>query len=96
MSVYLMAGINIRDAAAYEAYEREAMDSLKKYDSEVLVVSDKPVAREVTNPFRRYVVLRFADQAAFDAWYGSPEYQKAIPLRHASAETGFFVTVEGM
>ena len=33
---------------------------------------------------------------AFDAWYRSPEYQAAIPIRHASAETGFFVTVKAL
>jgi uncharacterized protein (DUF1330 family) len=96
MSVYLMVGINIHNSGPYEEYVRQAMVSLEKYKVEVLAVCDTPVAQEGTNPFGRYVLLKFADQAAFNAWYRSPEYQAAIPIRHAAAETGFFVTVDGL
>ena len=94
MSVYLIAGINIRDKERYGEYVRRALATLDKHEVEVLAVSDEPVSHEGTNPFRRYVLLKFADQAAFDAWYRSPEYQAAAPIRHSTAETGFFVTVE--
>jgi len=96
MSIYLMVGINIQNPGLYEEYVRQAMVSLEKYKVELLAVCDTPVAQEGTSPFGRYVLAKFADQAAFDAWYHSPEYQTAIPLRHAAAETGFFVTVEGL
>lgn len=95
MSIYLMVGMNVKDREVFAEYVRKAMVSLQKYDVEALVGSDSPVAPEGKSPFGRYVVLKFRDQAAFDAWYQSPEYQEAIPLRRAAAETGFFVTVEG-
>ncbi len=95
MSVYLMVGINVKDKEVFAEYVRKAIVSLQKYGVEPLVGSDSPVAREGKSPFARYVVLKFRDQAAFDEWYSSPEYQEAIPLRQAAAETGFFVTVEG-
>ena len=96
MSVYVIAGLNIHDEERYEDYATRALVSLEKYKVEVLVVSDAPVAVEGINPYRRYVVLKFPDQAAFDTWYRSAEYQSAIPIRHESAETGFFVTVNGL
>ena len=72
------------------------MVSLEKYKVELPAVCDTPVAQEGANPFGRYVLAKFADYAVFDAWYRSPEYQGATPLRRASAETGFFVTVDGL
>ena len=96
MSVYLMAGLNIHNPGPYEEYVRRTQASVEKYKVEVLAVCDTPVAPEGRSPFDRYVLLKFADRAAFDAWYHSPEYQAAIPIRHAEAATGFLVMVDGL
>ena len=96
MSIYAMVGINIHQPDTYDEYVRRAMPTLVGHKVEVLAVSDTPIAQEGTNPFGRYVLLKFADQAAFDSWYRSPEYQAAIPFRQTSATTGFFVTVDGL
>jgi len=96
MSIYVMVGITKRDEATYAEYVSKALPSLEKYGGEALVVTDTPRAIEGTNPCGRYVVLRFADQSAFETWYHSPEYQAARPLRHAAADTLFFVTAEGL
>lgn len=96
MSVYVMVGLTIQNKSAYENYVGQAMASLEKYKVEALVVCDTSVVKEGTNPYGRYVLLKFPDQAACDAWYHSPEYQAAIPLRQAAAETGFFVAVQSL
>lgn len=96
MSVYVMAGLNVRDDMKYADYASAALTSLTAHKVEVLAVSDAPVSLEGKNPFSRYVLLKFADQAAADAWYKSPEYQAAVPLRQANAETGFLVAVPGL
>lgn len=95
MSVYLMVGLNITDPETYAQYVEHALPTLEQHGAEALVVSDSPVSHEGDSPFGRYVVLRFEDQQAFEAWYRSPEYQAAIPLRHKASEAGFFVTVDG-
>jgi len=42
------------------------------------------------------VLLKFPDQAAFEAWYESPEYKAVKPIRHATAETGFIISFDGL
>lgn len=96
MSVYVMAGVNIDNAAAYEEYGQRARASLVEHNVKVLAVCDAPVNLEGTNPYQRYVLLEFPDQAAVDAWYGSQTYQDAIPFRQANARTGFLVAVPGL
>jgi uncharacterized protein (DUF1330 family) len=42
----------------------------------------------------RLVVIEFADRAAAEAWYNSPEYQAARKLREGAA-IGTFIAVDG-
>lgn len=94
MSIYVMAGVNVRDPVRYEDYAEPAIASLLKYNVEILAVSNEPVSVEGTSPYGRYVLLKFPDRAALDRWYQSPEYQRAKPIRHEAAETGFFVVLD--
>ena len=96
MSVYVMAGLDINDEVKYGDYASAALTSLVEHKVEVLAVSDAPVSLEGKSPYSRYVLLKFADQAAAQAWYDSAEYQAAIPLRLAHADTGFLVAVPGV
>lgn len=96
MSVYMLAAINVRDAAAYAPYVEGAIASLGKYGVEVLAASDAPRTHEGHNPWSRYVLLKFPDQAAFQAWYESPEYKAVKPIRQATAETGFIISFDGL
>ena len=96
MSVYVMAGLNVRDEVKYADYATAAVTSLVAHQAEVLAVTDAPLSLEGKSPFSRYVLLKFADQAAAEAWYKSAEYQAAVPLRQANAETGFLVAVPGL
>ena len=96
MSVYVMVGLNIRDEVKYAEYGAAAVASLMAHHVEVLAATDAPVSLEGSNPFARYVLLKFADQAAVDACYNSPAYQAAVPLRQANAETGFMVALPSL
>lgn len=96
MSVYMLAAINVRDEAGYQPYVQQAIGSLQAHGVEVLAVTNEPRTHEGNNPWSRYVLLKFADQAAFDAWYTSPEYKAAKPIRQATAETGFIITLDGV
>ncbi len=96
MSIYLVAAIDRKDLATYARYEAEGLDSIQKYEVEALAVCDEPELLEGTLPGERIVLLKFKDRAALDKWYGSPEYQKVVPLRHSAAETKFFVAFDGL
>ncbi|MBX9605712.1 MAG: DUF1330 domain-containing protein [Gammaproteobacteria bacterium] len=96
MSVYVIAGVNITNPTGYQDYGNAALTSLAKFGVKALAVSDAPVALEGASPYGRYVLLEFPDQATAQAWYDSPEYQAAVPLRQANAETGFLVAVPGL
>lgn len=95
MPVYFFAAINKRDHDRYADYEKAGFDSISKYGVEVLAVSDAPQTIETDPPAERIILLRFPDQDALDQWYGSPEYQNAIPIRHWSAETPLLFSFSG-
>ena len=45
-------------------------------------------------PHARFVVIEFPSREAAERWYGSPEYQKIIGLRHNSS-VGNLIIAEG-
>jgi len=96
MTVYLIAAIDRKDLATYARYESDGLESIQKYGVEALAVSDTPELIEGTLPSQRVVLLKFKDRTALDQWYQSPEYQKAVQLRHISGDTKFFVAFEGL
>lgn len=90
-----MAAIKVRDEAAYQPYVEQAMPSLVAFGVEVLATNDNPTLHAGEIAHTRLVRLTFPDQAAFDAWYHSPAYRAAKPIRLATPETGFLLTFEG-
>ena len=52
-----------------------------------VVVGEGIEALEGTPPGRSVVLLKFPDNDAALRWYRSEAYQKAIPMRHAAADT---------
>lgn len=96
MTIYAIVGINVNDPDAYAEYVEKAIVSLDNSDVKVIVASDSPITIEGTNQFSRYVLLECKDRASFDAWYNSPAYQRALPIRQRTAQTGFFILVDGV
>lgn len=96
MTVYAIVGINITDSGAYAEYVDKATKSFTSDDVKVAAACGTPVLIEGKSPYSRYVVLECKDRAAFDKWYNSSAYQQALPIRHRTAETGFFILVDGV
>lgn len=96
MSVYFLAAIDRHDLDVYARYESAGLASIDKFHVECLAVSDSPQAIEGIPPAHRIILLRFANQDALEEWYRSAEYQKAIPLRHQSADTKFIFSFESL
>ena len=95
MAAYVVADIEVQDAAAYEAYRKGVAATLEKYGGRFLVRGGQVTAFEGTWRPQRLVVIEFPDMAALEAWYASPEYKPLLAIR-LSASDGRLVAAEGI
>ena len=91
MTTYLLGQIRINDPDLYKRYTSNFLSVLAKYEGELLAVDDAPEALEGKASGDRIVILRFADRAAAQRWWQSPEYREIVKHRHASADSQVFV-----
>src|SRR3954447_17063064 len=89
MSAYIVFNYTVTDPEGYASYPRAAGPSLAEHGAEVLVADYNADALE-GGPGEVTVVLKFASREAARAWYESPDYQAAKPLRTGNA-TGLAV-----
>lgn len=94
MAAYVIADIEVRDAAAYEAYKKDVGATLAKYGGRFVVRGGAVKAYEGGWEPSRIVVIEFPDMARLDAWYNSPEYRPLLDMRLA-ATIGRLIAVEG-
>ncbi len=80
MACYFVARIQIHDEAEYARYLAQCDEVFAQFNGRYLAVDEAPVTLEGDPGNGRMVVIEFPDEAAFHAWYDSPEY-RAI-LRH--------------
>jgi uncharacterized protein (DUF1330 family) len=94
MPAYVIADIEVDDAAAYEAYKRDVGASVNKFGGRFIVRGGPVVPHEGGWCPQRIVVIEFPDMASLDAWYKSAEYKPLLDLRLA-ATRGRLIAVEG-
>jgi uncharacterized protein (DUF1330 family) len=82
---YILVTEAIHDPEGMKAYGAKAAQAMG--DARVLAVDSTPEVLEGAPPGGRAVLLEFATPEAAKAWYTSPEYQAAIPLRQAAADS---------
>jgi len=98
---YVILTEAIGDPAGMAAYARAAGPSLAEGEARVLAVDPGPQVLEGEWHGNQTVVLEFPSVEAARAWYASPAYEQAKPLRQAAAETnavivtGFEMPVRG-
>ena len=95
MAVYLICDVDVRDAAAYEAYKAQVPAFIRKHGGEYLVRGGAPEVVEGDWKPTRLVLFRFPDAASVRAFVDDPEYQPLAALRHRVARTDM-VMVEGL
>ena len=95
MPVYVVAQGRIENRAVLDEYVGKALPTIQAHGGVVVAFDEQPevVEGEVDTP--RTVILRFESREAFRAWYDSPEYQAALPLRLEST-SGTLIVVEGL
>ena len=95
MPAYVIAQIEIENAAGYQAYLDGFSPIFERYDARLLVSSRQdPETVEGNWPLRRAVVIEFRDMAEARAWYDDPDYQSLIHHRWNNARTNM-IFVEG-
>ncbi|WP_024804332.1 DUF1330 domain-containing protein [Nocardia sp. BMG51109] len=77
----------VKDPEGMKAYAKAAAPATGANGVRVLAVDSTPDVLEGTWHGDQTVILEFESVEAARAWYNSPEYEKAKPLRHAAADT---------
>ncbi|WP_164207095.1 DUF1330 domain-containing protein [[Micrococcus luteus] ATCC 49442] len=96
MSAYVVVALEVNEEEQFAEYVEKVADSFGLYSVDVLASSSELEVIEGVAPSERIVILRFESPERARSWYSSPEYQRALPLRHAAADTKFMVTVKGL
>jgi uncharacterized protein (DUF1330 family) len=91
---YVILTETIHDPEGMSAYGQASMASVVEHGGKVLVVDADVQVLEGEWQGTRTVVVEYESVAAARAWYESPGYQAALPLRKAAAD-GNVVIVSG-
>jgi len=91
---YLIAEIEVTDAALYEEYRRQVAPTIADHGGRFLVRGGDTALLEGDRAPGRTVVLEFPDMARLQAWYHSPAYAPLIVMRQ-QASHGTLRAVEG-
>jgi uncharacterized protein (DUF1330 family) len=95
MSAYLIAEVEVTDAALFEQYRAAVPATINAYGGKYLVRGGALEALEGTWQPKRVIVLQFDSMARLKEWYQSKEYAPLIALRQASAKTNV-IALEGV
>ncbi len=82
---YVVAQVDVKDAAAYEEYRAQVPATIAKYGGEYLARGGKVETLEGEPPLGRVVILRFASVEQAEAWYHSADYAGPLAIRHRAA-----------
>lgn len=95
MPAYVIAEIEVTDAALYEEYRRQVAPTIAAHGGRFLVRGGATTLLEGERAPGRTAVLEFPDMARLQTWYHSPEYAPLITLRQRASQ-GTLRAVEGL
>jgi len=96
MTVYAIFNYEVADADAYGRYQAAAGPAFAGRDIKVVAFDTATTALEGTACAHQTVILGFESEEAFHAWYDSPEYRAAIPVRQGATRPTLSILVKGM
>ncbi len=94
MAAYLIADVDITDAAVFDQYRREVPATEERYGGRYLARGGATRCSRATG-IRTASHIEFPDMASLSAWYDSPEYERLKEIRFRSARTRI-LAVEGI
>lgn len=95
MAAYLIADVDISDAAVFEEYRREVPATEVRYGGRYLGRGGATKVLEGDWEPHRLVIIEFPDMEALLSWYQSPEYQRLKTIRERCARTRI-IALEGV
>ena len=95
MAAYFIAQYVVNDPKLYREYQAKAGSTIQASGGEVVAFDVAAETIEGKPPGPQTVIVRFESTEAAKVWYGSPEYQAALPKRLAATE-GFAVIAQSM
>jgi uncharacterized protein (DUF1330 family) len=95
MAAYIVAQLKVRDPAAFQRYREAVTPLVDQFGGRFRVRGGELEVQEGDWPWPRLVIIEFPSKDAARLFYESPEYQKILPLRQASAD-GTVAFVEGV
>ena len=95
MAAYLIADVDVTDAATFEEYRREVPASEALFGGHYLARGGATTVLEGDWEPHRLVVVEFLDMELLMAWYESPEYTRLKAIRERSAKTRI-IALEGI
>jgi uncharacterized protein (DUF1330 family) len=95
MAAYLIANVDVKDAATFEEYRKQVPATIAKYGGRYLVRGGRVERVEGTWNPTRLVVLEFPSLEQARRWYDSEDYRgpKALRMKSTVTDTVF---VEGV
>jgi uncharacterized protein (DUF1330 family) len=95
MKAYCIVYEIVDDQEPFDEYRRQVMPTIEAFQGRFLVRGGGFTTLEGEMPYQRIAMLEFPSRAAAEAWYGSAEYQRILPLRSQSARCQF-ILVDGV
>ena len=95
MAAYFIAQYVVNDPKLYGEYQVAAAKTIAASGGEVVAFDVGAETIEGEPPGPQTVIVKFESSEAAKAWYGSPDYQAALPKR-LEATKGFAVLSQSM
>jgi uncharacterized protein (DUF1330 family) len=95
MLAYLIADVEVLDAAGYDEYRQKAPATIAAYGGRYLARGGATEVLDGTWAPKRFVVLEFPSMAQLKAWWVSPEYLPVRAIRERTAKSSIIAT-EGL
>jgi uncharacterized protein (DUF1330 family) len=95
MPAYLIADVEVQDAAGYEEYRQKAPATIAAYGGRYLARGGATEVLDGTWAPKRCVVLEFPSMAQLKTWWNSPEYVPVRAIRERTAKSSMIAT-EGL
>ncbi|TWB90073.1 uncharacterized protein (DUF1330 family) [Bradyrhizobium macuxiense] len=86
MAAYVISEVEMRDAAAFEAYRALAAKTIEQYGGRYIVRGGAAEVVEGGPAPNAIVIVEFPTMARLREWYASPEYAEALKHRATALE----------
>ncbi|MCC7326299.1 MAG: DUF1330 domain-containing protein [Burkholderiales bacterium] len=92
MAVYVIADIEVADAAGFEEYRQRVPATIAAHGGRYLARGGETEVLEGSWSPKRCTILEFPDMEKFRTWWSSPEYIPLRELRERSTKSHLIVT----